>query len=157
MKKQEQISKWLKGLCVLLAVMGLVFFSASTWFKWTMPEVYGSCNNKVAIGFTWMIAILCYAVLIEFWKVCSEIGNDNSFSLENAKSFHSMTIYGGIAMISYIFRVAYFVIVHMDNKGPVVVAGACIALCVVFMIVCESMSQLIRNAYEMKELNDLTI
>lgn len=157
MKKQKQIAKMLKILCGLLAVMGLVFFGGLTWLFLATDFIPTEDPYHVLLGFSWFIAILCYAVLFQFWKVCNEIGKDNSFSLENARSFHTMSILGMVAGVSYVFRVAYDVIYDKSNLVPIIYALFCIALSVVFVMVCEGLSQLIRNAYEVKLENDLTI
>ncbi len=39
----------------------------------------------------WCIAVICYAILYQFWKVCVQIGKDNSFSKENAKCFRNIS------------------------------------------------------------------
>jgi len=157
MIKQKKISLWLKGLCIFLAVMLTAFFVGVTYFKINNTELLGNVNVGILVAFSWLVAILCYIVLFNFWKVCEEIGKDNSFSLENARSFHNMALCSLIALGSYVSRIVYLLIRGTNPLLPILLGVCCIFLCIVFIIICEALSQLIRNAYEVKLENDLTI
>ena len=90
--QQKEISRWLKAITIVLALMGAVFFLyimpvlAMSWrdvdeslaYLFMPGQMYGCC-----------IAVICYAILYQFWKVCVQIGKDNSFSKENAKYFRN--------------------------------------------------------------------
>lgn len=88
--KQTKISYWLKGMTILLAVMGIFFFGALTAYAFRLKAQGNVLWGWV--GFSWYIAVLCYLILFEFWRVCTQIGKDNSFSLENAKYFPYMLL-----------------------------------------------------------------
>lgn len=157
MEKQIKISKWLKGLVIVLGIMGIIFFGGLTWFilgsgKWFIQD-----EHHLLVIFSWFEAILCYGVLYQFWKVCNEIGKDNSFSLENAQAFHNMAIIGVIMACGYAGRIVYDIVARMPAHIAVVFAVAMILISLAFTVVCEALSQLIKNAYEMKLENDLTI
>ena len=109
------------------------------------------------VFFSWYTAVLCYGVLFQFWDVCTQIGRDNSFSLENVRSFHRMAILGVAAGIGYLVRMMYLIIAG-GFRWPVFLYNlALILLSVVFVTLCEALSQLVRNAYEVKRENELTI
>lgn len=88
--KRMEVAKWLKGITIILGLMGAVFFflilpMMAGEMKTAYPEVAFLYWPGMCYG--WLIGVLCYLCLYQFWKVCTEIGRDNSFSKENAKSF----------------------------------------------------------------------
>lgn len=154
--KQYHISKWLKGLVLILAVMGAIFFGGVTWFVADFSGIASDVSGYL-LFFIWYTAVLCYAVLFQFWKVCNEIGRDNSFSLENAAAFHKMGILGTFAGIGYLARLISMLVIGGMGIAAIVYSIFMMCLSVAFMILCEALSQLIRNAYEVKQENELTI
>lgn len=157
MKKQKKIAGWLKLLCFMLAIMFAIFFGGLTWYKLSTGKWFIEDSHHIQVYFSWYVAVLAYAVLFQFWKVCCEIEKDNSFSLENARSFHLMALFGVAAGVGYILRIIYVLFMGMINFILVIYAVAMICLCIVFIIVCECLSQLIKNAYEIKQENEFTI
>ena len=134
--KQTKISYWLKAITIILGMIGVVFFG---WLTYLAMQMKAEDDLIwLGIGCSWYIALLCYLVLIEFWKVCTQIGADNSFSVENAKCFHRMAIRGAHAEIAFL------------SIGEIL-------LSLVFIVLCEALSKLISYAYEVKHENELTI
>ena len=90
---QESIAKILKVFCVFVAVVGAFFFFLYAPLlvddlAFMYPEAaYLKWPGLVGI---WLIAILCYAVLVNFWMICVRIGEDNSFCNENANGMKRM-------------------------------------------------------------------
>lgn len=155
--KQEKIALWLKGLVIGLAILGAIFLIGFTMFAFARKDL-----NPVTtiLGFpfaVWYSVSMCYVILYHFWHVCQEIGRENSFSSENARSFHKMAI-GGICLgMGFIVK---FCLVLLFDKitflyGLFVLFEVIVSI--VFVMVCEILSKLILHAYEMKQENDLTI
>ena len=109
------------------------------------------------VFFSWYTAVLCYGVLFQFWNVCTQIGRDNSFSLENVRSFHRMAMLGVAAGAGYLVRMVYLIAAGGFRWPAFLYNLALILLSVVFVTLCEALSQLVRNAYEVKRENELTI
>lgn len=160
--RQKKISYWLKGLVIALALLGIGFLGGVVvlmvcyrqipYVK--VPADMICVRNVVMVIYT---VLFYFAILAEFWKVCTEIGRDNSFSLENAKSFRRMSIFAGIEAVGFMMRVVFGTAFGLTGIFEFVFRLAEIFVSVVFLILCEALSQLIRNAYEMKQENDLTI
>ena len=157
---QESIAKILKVFCVLVAVVGAFFFflyapllvdelaimyPEAAYLKW--PGMVG----------IWLIAILCYAVLGNFWMICVRIGEDNSFCNENADGMKRMGLLsfavavlltGAMIFLGFsgFLGIAYF-IVYLFLMCVVCGVG----------VLCLALSALIRRAAKLKEENDLTI
>ena len=155
--KQEKIALWLKGLVIGLAILGAIFLIGFTIFAFARKDL-----NPVTtiLGFpfaVWYSVSMCYVILFHFWHVCQEISRENSFSMENARSFHKMAI-GGILLGSG-FLVKLGLVLFGDKitflYGLFIVFE--IIVSIAFVIVCETLSKLILHAYEMKQENDLTI
>ena len=71
--QQKEISRWLKAITIVLALMGAVFF------LYIMPVLamsWRDADESLAYLFMpgllygWCIAVICYAILYQFWKVC---------------------------------------------------------------------------------------
>lgn len=156
--KQKKISYWLKGLDIVLALMVLTFFVGATYAKIFMPDFFYKVDSIPAfIAFAWFTAICIFIVLFEFWRICTQIGQDNSFSMENSKSFHHMTVCGVAAAIGFFCRIIWIIASQCITPFSAIVLSAEIVLSLMFAILAEALSKLVLNAYEMKHENDLTI
>ncbi len=151
--KQMKIANFLKFLTVALALMGLVFFAGISYIEITNLDRAGIA----APIFTWYAALLCYLILFQFRKVAKEIGRDNSFSLENRDAFHRMGQFALAACAGFFLRLLYDLFTPYGRLFLVYIHIFLILLSLVFFGLCESLSQLIENAYEVKRENDLTI
>jgi len=157
---QNIIAKILKVFCCVVAVVGAFFFFVyapllvdelalmfpeAAYLKW--PGLAGVCA----------IAVLCYAVLGNFWMICVRIGEDNSFCNENADGMKRMGLLsfavavlltGGMVFLGCLgfLGIAYLIVYFL-------------LMCVVcgVGVLCLALSALIRRAAQMKEENDLTI
>ena len=157
---QRSIAKMLKVFCCVVALVGAFFFflyapllvnelafmyPEAAYLKW--PGLFG----------IWLIAIVCYTVLGNFWMICVRIGEDNSFCYENADGMKrmgllsfvvavlltgAMTFLGCLGFLGIAYFIVYFFLMC-------VVCGV--------GVLCLALSALIRRAAQLKEENDLTI
>lgn len=151
--KQKMIAGFLKLLTAVLAVMGVVFFSGMTYFEILHVGKIG-CP---ALAFTWYSALLCYLILFQFYKVTQEIGKDNSFSLENRNSFHRMGQFSLAACVGFFVHLLYDIVFLANPIFAIFLHIFLILLSLIFFGLCEALSQLIENAYQVKLENELTI
>ena len=154
--KQKKICRWLKGLTILLGIMGIAFFGGVTVLAFYMRQQNPQDPVWSFVFFSWYTAVLCYGVLFQFWDVCTQIGRTIPFPW-NVRSFHRMAILGVAAGIGYLVRMAYLMIVGGFRWPGFLYNLALILLSAVFVTLCEALSQLVRNAYEVKRENELTI
>lgn len=158
--KQKKISLWLKAVTIAIALMGLAFFGSATAYAFAFRPDY---NDPVPvylrqnIVFLWVTAVLCFLVLFFFWKIITEIGNDNSFSMENVKNFKSMAICGILIIFEYILRIIVWLIKGDLEFIPLTYTLLKIFVFIIFVVLCIAMSKLVQNAYEIKQENELTI
>lgn len=155
--KQHKISKWLKGVAISLAILGTIFVIAVTIFSFLKTEIHPVGSIIGFPFFTWYTLAVCYTILFQFWKVSKEIGNDNSFSNENVRAFHKMSIGGILLAIGFFSK--FCLILFWGNLG--FIYGLFIVFeilaSIVFIVICEALSKLILHAYEMRQENELTI
>lgn len=154
--RQYRLSLWLKAVDVILCGLILLLFAVFTWYGRTGN---GPVSEDIrSFGFfIYFTAALTIAILLIFWNVATEIGRGNSFSLENVNHFRHMGICGGIISAGYFARLLYILV---SEKSTAFRTGYCLSMVIVgllFLSVCFILSSLIRNAYEMKQENDLTI
>lgn len=156
MLRQKKISYWLKGLDIVLAVMGLAFFIvmslAYLYIKELLPGMLWS-----SIYFLWFTAVFYYVILFQFWKVTTQIGENNSFSEENRRAFHNMALAGCAGAIGFLSKLLWLLYQQTLAPAVAVLIISEILISGVFIVLAEALSKLIQNAYEMKRENELTI
>lgn len=158
--KQKEVSKWLKGITIVLAVMGAFFFGLivpilAKEMKDGYPEVaflYGP-----GLIYSFLIAVLCYIILFNFWKVTCEIGRDNSFSKENAVSFKRISRIALLLSVIWFAGILFLGINMWLNPGILILMVMAVMISIIISIMAAALSHLIWNAYELKKENELTI
>lgn len=158
---QKEVSKWLKGITILTGIAGLVFFLlVMPFLAFDVAGVYPEVAYLKWLGiiYGWGIGIMCYAILFQFWKVCAEIGRDNSFSAENARAFKMISRFS-VFTAGLWFAGILFLSMIVHALGPaygffmLLLAFAFIVLAVLS----AALSHLVYKSYEMRKENDLTI
>ncbi len=155
--KQKKIAYWLKGLTILLGIFGILFFAALTWYAFYMKNENPDNPLWMFIFFSWYTAVCCYIILVKFWRVCTEIGRDHSFSKENATSFHHMTICAAMLGIGFLLRLLLVIGIGQIQLWIVLFRVIEIFFSIFLAFLCEALSQLVLYAYEVKKENELTI
>lgn len=158
--EQKRIAMILKAFTILVAVVGALFFF------WYVPVIIEELSVTIegtahlrwpgTIGM-WVIALLCYIALWEFWRICTRIGNDNSFCMENARSMKHIGILAFLAVLLIIGGEIYMLWIHCWGAAELIAVFFLLIVGCGIGVVCLSLSRLIRNAAQLKEENDLTI
>lgn len=158
--EQKRIANILKAASAGAALVGAVFFF------WYIPNVIDSLafyNTEVSwlkwpgLAGMWVIGILCYLALWEFWRICTRIGRDNSFCRENARSMKRIGILALLTLSLIIGGFLFLVCIHYMNGALAMVIFFIVCIAGGIGVVCLSLSVLIGNAAKLKEENDLTI
>ncbi len=158
--RQMEISKWLKGVTIIVGIMGLLFFALiipklALDAKVMYPEV--SFLFWPGLLYVFLIAIGCYMILFLFWGVCTEIGNDNSFSKETSIAFVRISRIT-LAMAIYWF-IGLIILAVGEWLTPALLIFLIVAviITIAISILSAALSHLILKAYELKKETDLTI
>lgn len=148
----------LKLACVLTALMGVALFF------FVAPAVvmdYASHREPrfwIDLIYIWIVGALSFAALGQAWKICVEIGRDNTFSEINARGLARISRLMGTACALMAVGLAVLLF-GRGQPEPVLegltALGALIAL--VLALFASAMAQLIRAGAALKDENDLTI
>lgn len=148
----------LKLACVLTALMGIALFF------FVAPAVvmdYASHREPrfwIDLIYIWIVGALSFAALGQAWKICVEIGRDNTFSEINARGLVRISRLMGTACALMAVGLAVLLF-GRGQPEPVLegltALGALIAL--VLALFASAMAQLIRAGAALKDENDLTI
>lgn len=107
--------------------------------------------------FLWLTAVPCYAVLFWGWSIASEIGQDRSFTLKNARSLKWIMV---AAIGDTVFFFAGNVIFLLADINHPAVLLASILVCfigVCIAVVAGSLSHLVTKAAGIVEENEAYI
>ena len=156
--KRVGLVRTLKGVIVFLALMMAVYYIEI--FPDRIREM-GRQNANV----TWLVtpgiiaisisAIPIAAALILFWKICTEIGKDNSFCHKNARWLSGI---GVCALIDTGYCAVGTVTLELLAGSPIWLLGT--AVCVMGLAIALAaflLSHLVLKAADLKAENDLTI
>lgn len=157
---QKTITYWLKAVIFAIGLLGLAFFGGATAYAFLFKPDYNELlpiylrQNMV---FIWITAAICYSILFFFNKIVKEIGNDNSFSMENVKNFKSMAVCGTLFIIEHVIQILIWLIKGETGLIQLSYDLLKIFVFIIFIILCVAMSKLVQHAYEIKQENELTI
>lgn len=158
---QRNLSKWLKGVVIGMAVIGVIVYGYILPTCWRVGTeghtTLGGNIYWVRMFFLWITAIPCYLALVYAWKIFTEIGNNNSFSYVNAKYLKNM------ARLA-LFDTAYYftgnlILFLLGKNHPAVLLVSLLFdfVGISFSVLCAALSHLVYKAAVLKEESELTI
>ena len=156
--KRVGLVRTLKGVVAFLAVMVAVYYVAI--FPSRIREIGLQEPELDWLVTPGIIAISLSAIpiavaLVLFWKICTEIGRDNSFCYQNA---HWLSGIGVCALIDTAYCAVGTVTLEIIAGSPIWLLGT--AVCVAGLAIALAaflLSHLVLKAADMKSENDLTI
>lgn len=161
LKKQKALSNWLKAVVIGMGILGAIVYGLvlpTIWREATAEHLtLGGTAYWIRMGFIWVTAIPVYAALVYAWKVFTEIGNNNSFSLVNAKYLKNVAILALVDTIYYFVGNVVMFFAGMNHPGVLLISFLICFVGAAVVIVCAALSQLVKKAAELKEENELTI
>lgn len=158
--EQLSLSKWLKSIAIGIGLIGLIIYLLiiPLWGHDLVQANVDLANYYWPwLIFIWITGIPCFMVLFEFWKICCEIGNDNSFSKENVNSLKRISqLLISDCIILFIGNVVLFFL-NMNHPGIALIMLFIMFAGIAVAVLSASLSHLVLKAYKMKEENELTI
>ena len=156
--KRVGLLRTLKGVVAFLAVMAAVYYAAI--FPSRIREIGLEEPELAWLVTPGIIAISLSAVpiaiaLVLFWKICTEIGRDNSFCHRNASRLSGI---GFCALIDTGYCAVGTVTLEILVGSPIWLLG--LGVCTVGLAIALAaflLSHLVLKAADMKAENDLTI
>ena len=107
--------------------------------------------------YCWVVLLPGFAGLWEFWKICGQIGCDNSFSQENARSLFRICLLALTMAALLAAGVAALCLLGMGLPALLIAMLGFAAACALVALLANALSQLVRRAAAIKSENDLTI
>ena len=158
---QKNLSIWLKAVIIGTGIFGLIVFGGlipayGTSFASMTPEL-AYCYWPWQI-FLWLCSVPCFVSLFFGWKIASNIGNDNSFSFDNAKNLKIISALA--AGDSAFFFIGNWSLLFMDMSHPgvaIILAPLVIFVGIAISIVCAALSHLVYKSGVLQNESDLTI
>lgn len=157
---QKSLSKWLKVIIGGMAICGAIIYLyiVPVWgktFAESYPE-YASCYVSW-LAVVLISAIPCYWVLYFGWRISSEIGKDNSFSMENAEYLKNISILAALDSIYFFIANVVFMVIGMNHPGVFLISLIAVFIGVAVTVAAAALSHLVRKAAEIQQENELTI
>ena len=107
--------------------------------------------------YCWIVLLPGFAGLWEFWKICVQIGRDDSFSQENARSLFRICLLALTMAALLAAGVAVLCLLGMGLPALLIAMLGFAAACALVALLANALSQLVRRAAAIKSENDLTI
>lgn len=157
---QKKMSIMLKSIAVIAGIMGLLFLTI------LMPVLADDCRKMYSeaaylywpgLCYGWLIGIIYYMALFQFWKICNEIGRDNSFSKENIKSLNIISILAILAAGIWFAGIVGLILIKTISFSFFAMMSIAVLISLAVAVVATVLSHLVRKAYELKEESELTI
>lgn len=157
---QKKLSRWLKaviigvGICGLIVYLGLLpVFGDSLLTEY--PE-FSSWRWPWLI-FLWITAVPCFIILVLAWKIAANIGEDRSFSAENAGLLRNIAVLIVGDILFFFLGNAVFTFLSMNHPGILLISLLICAIGIAVAIAAACLSHLVRKAADLQEQSDLTV
>ena len=133
---------------------------------WLIPAVASSALVEYpglrawywpGMAYAWVVLLPGFAGLWEFWKICTQIGCDNSFSQENAQSLFRICLLALTMAALLALGVVALCLLHMAPPALLLLMLGFGAACALVALLANALSQLVQRAAAIKRENDLTI
>ncbi|HIR08465.1 MAG TPA: DUF2975 domain-containing protein [Candidatus Pullichristensenella stercoripullorum] len=137
----------LAAFVLLPALASAMLEEYPAYQKWYWP----------GLVYCWIVLLPGFAGLWEFWKICVQIGRDDSFSQENARSLFRICLLALTMAALLAAGVAALCLLGMGLPALLIAMLGFAAACALVALLANALSQLVRRAAAIKSENDLTI
>lgn len=107
--------------------------------------------------FLWLTAVPCYIALYFGWSIATEIGRDNSFSIQNSLSLRNIAIAAAVDAVFFFLGNILFLLLNMSHPAVFLLSCFLVFGGVAIAVAAACLSHLVFKAARMREENDLTI
>lgn len=157
---QKSLSKWLKAIIGGMAICGALIY------LYIIPilgrDLVDARPEYTSWYFPWLAVVLvsaipCYWGLYFGWKISTEIGKDNSFSMENAEHLKNISILAALDSLYFFAANVVFMVINMNHPGVFLISLIVVFIGVAVTVAAAALSHLVRKAAEIQQENELTI
>ena len=158
--KQDKLAGWLKfiilgvGLCILIVYVFVVPMFGRTIVD-DAPEFAGWYVPWLV--FISITAVPVFIALFFCWKVANNIGNDRSFSMDNANLLKWISWLAAADSAYFFIGNIVLLLLNMSHPGMTLMSMLIAFIGVAVSIASAALSHLIVKAADLQEQSDLTI
>ena len=120
--EQKHLSNWLKLILVGVALCGLVVYALVVpMYGMSLRSQYPEFSNRFWpwLLFIWVSGIPCFAVLGYAWKIATNIGNDRSFTDQNASLLKTISILSALDAAFFFVGNIVLLFLNMSHRERV--------------------------------------
>ena len=158
--EQNSLSKWLKVILIGVGLCGLiVYFVIIPVCGSSIVDSAPEMANRFWPWqiFLWMTGIPCFIALYDGWRIASNIGNDHSFSRDNASYLKWISwLAAGDAAFFFVGNIVLGLL-NMSHPGVALVSLLVVFAGIAIAVAAAALSHLVLKAAILQEENDLTI
>ncbi|QPQ30563.1 DUF2975 domain-containing protein [Lysinibacillus sp. JNUCC 51] len=158
--KQKELSRWLKLIIICCALFGLLFcvyVGPQTGKEVLLDSEELLALYKPFIAFMWITGIPFFIALTLGWKICTDIGSNQDFTVANADRLKIISVLAMIEGVIYVAALLYIFAIGSYHTDVLVIMLLILFFAIVISVFTSMLSYLVRKASEIKQDNDLTI
>ncbi len=158
--EQKTLSKWLKCILIGIGICGLVTYAVVfPVYGLHLRALYPEFSNRFWpwLIFLWVSGIPCFAVLFLGWKISANIGNDKSFSEQNAKMLKWISNLSAADSGFFFTGNILLLLTNMSHPSVVIASFVIVFVGVAVAVVSAVLSYLVKKAAVLQEQSDWTI
>ena len=144
--KQRKLANLLKMMIIGVGVCGLFVYAM------VVPPL-----GRAMLFAVLLTAIPCYVALVHSWQVMSNIANDESFTVGNAKLLGSIASLARIDSVFLLVWSVLFFTIKLTNLQIFVVSLFIVFIGIVVAAIFAALSHLVLRAADLQDQYDLTI
>ena len=158
--EQKHLSNWLKLILIGTGICGLILYAVAIpllgeSLRAEYPE-YSHCFWPW-LAFIWATGIPCLIALFCSWKIAVNIGNDQSFTDQNASLLKTISILAAADAGFFFLGNIAFLFLNMTHISVVIASFGIVFVGVAASVASAALSHLVKKAAVLQEQSDLTI
>ncbi|MBO5049661.1 MAG: DUF2975 domain-containing protein [Oscillospiraceae bacterium] len=158
--KQKHLSNWLKLILIGIALCGLVVYALVVpIYGRILQTSYPELSNRFWpwLLFIWASGIPCYIVLYYAWRIATNIGNDQSFTKQNASLLKKISFLASLDAVFFLIGNVVLLFLNMSHPGVVIASFVIVFVGVAVAVISAALSHLVNKAALLQEQSDWTI
>lgn len=158
--EQKHLSKWLKLILIGIGLCGLTVYALVVpMYGLSLRTLYPEFSNRFWpwLLFIWVSGIPCFIVLFYAWKISSNIGNDQSFTEQNASLLKSISVLSALDAGFFFVGNIVLLLLNMSHPGVVIASFVIVFVGIAVTVASAVLSHLVKKAAVLQEQTDWTI
>ena len=158
--EQKHLSNWLKLILIGVAICGLVVYAfVVPMYGLSLRSLYPEFANRFWpwVIFIWVSGIPCFTVIVYAWKIANNIGNDQSFTNQNAALLKNISVLSALDAAFFFVGNVVLLFLSMSHPGVVIASLVIVFVGVAVAVASAALSHLVKKAAVLQEQSDWTI